>query len=233
MMIRSNLRQVAMVLAILMNSFTAGAQEPERLGGQSNAFMNHGKVTGVLTDRLNKSQLRIWESIVGIVLAKDKEGRPTHPKLYGLYQQADASGHEIYIELSTERSTLRAAGWCRIEPGTGSTQKDVVLIQLNLGMIDRAIASEVSRRADGFIPLAGLAKRERYVEVFGHELAHAVRLFTNSDYRGLYLERLALADIGSKEIQVIGRLTSLIEKPAEAAEIEIWRELTAGLEPKL
>ena len=64
-------------------------------------------------------------------------------------------------------------------------------------------------------------------------LAHVVQLLTNPDYRGLYLERQLLADAGSQDIQFIRSLTSSIERPAEAAEIEIWRELTAGREPKM
>jgi ribosomal protein L18E len=168
-----------------------------------------------------------------IVLAKDEKGRPVHPALYGLYHQADTSDHEIQIELSTQRATMCAVDLCKIERYAGRVQKDVVLIRLNLGMIDRALASELSRRADGLIPFAGLKKKERYAEVLGHELAHVVRLLTNTDYRGLYLERQALADTGSRDIQSIKRLTSVIEEPAEAAEAEIWRELAAGLRPKI
>jgi hypothetical protein len=49
----------------------------------------------------------------------------------------------------------------------------------------------------------------------------------------LYRERQALADTGGQDIQVIGRLTSSMEKPAEAAEGEIRRELIAGGKPKI
>jgi hypothetical protein len=59
-----------------------------------------------------------------------------------------------------------------------------------------------------------------------------VRLVTDPDYRDLYWDRQGLADSGSQDIQFIRSLTSSIEKPAEAAEVEIWRELTAGREPK-
>ncbi len=222
----------AMFFAILVISSDAAAQEPERPGGTAQTTLTPRKVAGVLTDRLNKSHLKAWESIMEIVLAKDGEGRPAHPVLYGLYHQADASGHEIQIELSMQRSTLRAVGFCRIERHTEGAQKQVVLIRLNLGMIDRAIASELTRRADGFIPFEGLKRKERYAEVLGHELAHVVQL-TNPEYRGLYLERQALADAGSEDIQFIRSLTLSIEKPAEAAEVEIWRELTAGTEPKM
>jgi hypothetical protein len=58
-------------------------------------------------------------------------------------------------------------------------------------------------------------------------------LLTRPDYRSLYQERQAFADRRSQDVQLIGRLTSSIEKPAEAAEIEIWRELAASLEPKM
>jgi hypothetical protein len=231
--IRSSVRLAAMFFAIMVISSNAGAQEPERPGGTAQTTLTPRKVTGVLTDRLKKSHLKAWESIMEIVLAKDGVGRPVHPALYGLYHQADASGHEIQIELSEKRATLSAVGFCRIERHTEEAQKQVILIRLNLGMIDRAISSELTRRADGFIPFAGLRKKERYAEVLGHELAHVVQLLTNPDYRGLYLERQGLADAGSPDIQFIRSLTSSIERPAEAAEIEIWRELTAGREPKM
>jgi len=182
---------------------------------------------------LTKSQLNAWESIMELVLAKDGERRPVLRALYELYRQADTSGHEIQIEISTHRATLCAVGFCRMELHTEGAPKEVVLIRLNLGMIDRAISSELTRRADGFIPFAGLKKKERYAEVLGHELAHVVRLVTDPYYRGLYRERQALADTGSKDIQAIGRLTRLIEQPAEAMEAEIWSELTAGREPKM
>jgi len=73
-------------------------------------------------------------------LAKDGEGRPVLPALYELYRQADTSGHEIQIEISTQRATLRAVGFCRMELHTEGAPKEVILIRLNLGMIDRAYA---------------------------------------------------------------------------------------------
>ena len=230
---RHSVWQGAMFLSILVTFSDARAQEAERPDRSVQIDPAPGKVTGIQTDRLKKSQLKAWASILEVVLAKDGEGRPAHPALYELFHQADASGHQIEIELSTQRATLRAVGSCRIELHTEGTAKEVVLIRLNLGMIDRAISSELTRRADGFIPFAGLKKKERYAEVLGHELAHVVRLLGDPDYRGLYLERQTLADTGSKDIQVIGRLTSLIEKPAEAAEARIWRELTAGQKRKM
>ncbi len=227
--IRCSFRKAALSACILMISSKAGAQEAGEAYGTAEGAPKAGKVTGVLTDRLQRSHLKAWESIMEIVLARDGQGRPAHPVLYGLYYQADTSGYEIQIELSTERSILRAVGLCRIERPADRTPKEVVLIRLNLGMIDRAMASELTRRADGFVPFSRLRKRERYAEVLGHELAHVVRLVTHPDYMRLYRERQALAAAGSQDYQAIGTLTSAIEQPAEAAEVQIWRELAGGL----
>lgn len=230
--IRRNVWLAAVTFVILVISFNARAQETERLGGTAQRALTPGKATGILTDRLTKAQLKACESILQIVLAQDAEGRPQYPALYELYQQADASNHVIQIEISTRGSTLCAVGFCRIERHAEGISQEVVLIRLNLGMIDRAAVSELNRRANGLVPFAGLKKKERYAEVLGHELAHVVRLLTNPDYRALYQDRQALADAGSEDVQVIGRLTRLIENPAEEAEAEIWRELTGGREPK-
>ena len=223
----------ATFFAIMSISSNTGAQEADRPNGTRVKALSSGKMTGIPTDRLTKSQLKAWESILEIVLAKNREGHPVHPALYERQRQVDTSGHEIQAELSTPRATMRAVGLCRLEVPPESTRKTVILVGLNLGMIDRALASGRSRRADGFIPIAGLSKKERYAEALGHELAHVVQLLTRPDYRSLYQERQALADRRSQDVQCIGRLTSSIEKPAEAAEIEIWRELAASLEPKM
>jgi hypothetical protein len=226
--IRSSVRQAAMFASILMISSDAGAQNVEGLGGTVQRTLTPGETTGIQTDRLTKSQLKAWASILEVVLAKDGEGRPVCPTLHELYHQADTGSYEVQIEISTQRATLCAAGVCRIELRSEGVPKEVILIRLNLGMIDRAVASELTRRADGFIPFAGLTKKQRYAEVLGHELAHVVRLLTDLRYRGLYRERQALADTGSEDIQAIRRLTRLIEQTAEAAEVEIWSELAAG-----
>jgi hypothetical protein len=106
-------------------------------------------------------------------------------------------------------------------------------MRLNLGMIGRARICEANRRAGGFIPFAGLRKKERYAEVLGHELTHAVLLLLDADYLGLYLQRKAQFYCSSPDSRLIDSLTSLIEGPAEAAEEEIWRELKAGRESKM
>ena len=224
-MIRPNLRPAAMVLAILMISSNAGAQQPEKRDGTEPTTLNPGKSSGILTDRLTKSQLKAWRSIIEIVLAKDGEGRPIHPKLHALYQQAEASGQVIFVELTTQSSSYGSLGWSKVEPRAEGSSKGIVVLRLNLGLIGQARVSERNQRADGFIPFKGLGTKERYAEVLGHELTHAVLLLLDAHYLGLYRERKAKVYSSSPDSQSIDSLTSLIEGPAEGAEQEIWREL--------
>ncbi len=79
--VRSSVRLAAMIFAIMVVSSNAGGQEPERPGGTAQTTLTPRNMTGVLTDRLKKSHLKAWESIMEIVLAKDGEGRPVHPAL--------------------------------------------------------------------------------------------------------------------------------------------------------
>ncbi len=163
-----------------------------------------------------------------IVLAQDEEARPLHPKLRGLYQQAATSGHVIVVELSTESFSYRSLGGCKFESQAAGTQKITIVMRLNLGMIGRTCVSERNRRADGFIPFDRLGRKERYAEVLGHELTHAVLLLRDAEYLNLYRERKAKVYGSSPDSGSIDSLTSLIEGPAEAAEKEIWAELRAG-----
>ncbi len=233
MKIPGDLRLAATVVALLMIPSNAGAQVPQRRLERATATSEYEEVTGILTDRLTRSQLKAWESIMRIVLAKDKAGRPVHPKLFGLYQQANTSGHAIFITMARPSFAYDILGSCKIESQADSTQKATVVIRLNLGMIGRTRVSEKNRRTDGFIPFTGLRKNERYAEVLGHELIHAVRLLLDADYLGLYRERKAKVYSSSPDSQSIETLTSLIEKPAEAAEVEIWYELTVGRKSKM
>src|SRR5512136_674428 len=98
--IRHNVWLAATIFATLATSSIAGAQDAERPDGTGLGVLNSGKVTGILTDRLTKSQIKSWKSILEIVLARGSEGRAVHPALCELYHQADTSGHEIQIELS-------------------------------------------------------------------------------------------------------------------------------------
>ena len=232
MAIRREFWLAATVTATLLMSSKAGAREPERHQESASTTSEHKQATGIVLDRLTRSQRKTWGSIMGIVLAQDKQGRPLHPKLYRLYHQAATSGHAIFVELSTESFSYRSLGGCRVESQAAGTQKAAIVMRLNLGMIGRACINERNRRADGFIPFAGLGKKERYAEVLGHELTHAVLLLLDADYLGLYQERKARVYSSSQNGQLIDSLSSLIEGPAEAAEKETWAELKAGRRSK-
>ena len=71
------------------------------------------------------------------------------------------------------------AGSFSIEQADPEGKRHLAAIRLYLNTIDQAIAGPATARADGFIPLAGLNKEERYVEVLGHELAHAVYILSD------------------------------------------------------
>jgi hypothetical protein len=86
---------------------------------------------------------------------------------------------------------------------------------------------------------------ERYAQVFGHELAHAALQFGDPAYDHLCqeLERERAAFLSTSQRNRMGNtydestrqrltrlqlLTEQIEKPAQSAEVEIWRELLNG-----
>ncbi len=117
------------------------------------------------------------------------------------------------------------------------------VIWLQLWAMDKALANRAVQRPDGLIPYYRLRKHERYAEALGHELAHAVLMLEDpgyeqlcSDYRLESAELLALlrSGNGAADEEIMTRrhhlqsLAEKIEKPAEAAELEIWRELLDG-----
>ena len=193
-------------------------------------------LTGIVPCHMSRAQLRIWRSILDIVMAEDKDGRRLHPTLYELYCQAETSGHLIRIEFAKAESSSRA-GQFSIETPDPKGIRHVTTIRLNLATIERAYVGESTRYSNGLIPFSGLRTKHRYAEVLGHELAHAVAVFQDAGSLRLYeqLEKEAAdlepGDVNDADGDWIMRLESVkqlmrqIEKPAEAAELEIWREL--------
>lgn len=110
---------------------------------------------------------------------------------------------------------------------------------LNLWVIDNAFVSPVVRRGDGLIPFYKLDKYERYAEVLGHELTHAALMLECPEYARLCLaygsaaEKLLVtrkrdSTLSEEHLLHLQSLADIIEKPAQAAELEIWRELRHG-----
>lgn len=228
---RITLTIVASTVLALSLTRTCLAREPQapQQGDAAN-------LTGIVTDRLSPAQLRVWRSILDIVMAVDKEGRHVYPTLYGLYRQAETSGHLIRIELS-EEELLSQAGKFSIETLDPVGARHVATIRLNLATIRRTYVGEDACYSNGLMPFCGLGTKQRYAEVLGHELAHAVDFFQKAESLQLYqqlereasdLDARAVNDANGdwlKRLESVKQLMRQIEKPAEAAELEIWREL--------
>lgn len=205
---------------------------------------------GIRTDRLSPRQLRVWETIKRIVFAKDASGRFSHPKLHGLWQWLETSGHVVYMELPDPKDRCdHQAGKFHVEKADPEGERHIAVIRLCLPVIDRARVKERARGEYGFIHYEGLAKEERYAEALGHELAHAVWTLSDRNHSRLieavdteveeyYSRRREVAKGVARDEQArqhLGRIKSLIgeiEAPADTAEAEIWQELKeSGVAP--
>ena len=198
---------------------------------------------GIRTDRLSPRQLRVWNSIREIVFAKDRANHLLHPRLHELWQSVERSGYLIFVELpKREEGAKTKAGDMiieKVDPGGG---RHIINVRLFLSSIDRAFAEKrPPRGVDHFVPFAGLSRKARYAEVLGHELAHVESLLGDPNYLRLYSELdkelssytsrrkiqkgQELDQETQKQLERMDFLVNEIEKPAVAAEAEIWREL--------
>ena len=201
-----------------------------------------GTAGGIRTDHVSRKKLPVWKSIVAIVMAEDRTGQPLYPTLRRLWDAVDASGHTVYVELPDRRSYIGGAFVItRIDPDGRAHEG---MLAMNLRVIDETSTGPAAARANGFIPLAGLGKRERYAEVLGHELAHAAWSFANPERarvaealprereqlsrRVLAARGLGFDDALQKDATRIERVSRELEEPAEAAEVAIWAELRGG-----
>ena len=200
---------------------------------------------GLRTDRLSPEQLHVWNKIVEIVMAEDGGGQPLHPTLRQLWDAVDTSRHVIHVEIS-ERKGPRSYIVGRfvitkVDPDGKAHEGTLIL---NLWAIDKASTGPGATRGGGFIPFKGLGKNERYTELLGHELAHAVWHLGATERARLAqclqgqleteMERLLRVgvrgpDEGLQErVATLDRRAREVEEPAEAAEVAIWKELKAG-----
>src|SRR5262249_9197248 len=129
----------------------------------------------------------------------------------------------------------------KVDP-TGRCHEAVLV--LNLRSIDRVSTQRPAARPDGFVPFKDLRRFERYAELLGHELAHAVWHLADQDRAriGHWLEaereerarQLVEAGVEGPEESLRARLAELdalardLERPAEEAEKAVWKELRAG-----
>jgi hypothetical protein len=200
----------------------------------------------IRTDRLSPGQLRVWNSIRDLVFAKDGSGRLLHPRLHELWESVESSGHLVFIELGKQAENASTkAGDMAIEKVDSGDGRHIITVRLFLSTINRAYVEKIQPlEAEQFTPFAGLSRKARYAEVLGHELAHIERLLADPNYLGLYSEldrELSSYRSGrnnrngqnstqeaQKHLERIELLENAVEKPAVAAEVEIWRELKAA-----
>ena len=233
------IERFAGIIALLMLSglaeSTARAQDSARL--------NRAPATNIITDRLTGKDLRRWNAIKRIIFSEDIEGQPLHPTLRCLWDQIERSGHNVYIEMrGTGHAISSTAGDFHIERFDPEGVKHEAVIRLYPETIDRAYVGSITARSDGFIPFQGLGKEERYVEVFGHEMAHAVHILSDlsrarivkevvQETNELFLsygKRHGYANLGSemqRRLAIRDAILKELEEPAESAEMLVWKEI--------
>jgi hypothetical protein len=204
--------------------------------------------TGFVTERLSVGDFEIWKTIERIVFAEDQEGQSLHPTLRNLWQWVETSGHTVFIEIIKVRGISNCtAGLFTIERFDPLGEHHVAVIKLNLTNINLAYVGPETRKPNGFVPFKGLGKKERYAEVLGHELAHAVHILTRLE-RARMVEDLVqqtnqilLSRYGKKQkvhqttpadlsrrVAKRDELLRRLEEQAEQMEKVIWQELVAG-----
>jgi len=206
-------------------------------------------LTGIITERLNARQMKIWRTIEQKALAHDGAGQPLYPTLQELFNWAQMSDFPIYIEMPEARDLWDcAAGTFLFEKPQAplQSQPTAVTILLRVRVIDRA-TGERTVNDHGFVPFEGLGGVERYCETLAHELTHVRQSVTDLEFLQLADRRKSLNDetlrlqllrrtaehrqSATRELQVIGEelrfVTERIEGPARAVEQQVWRELRA------
>ncbi|MCI0339443.1 MAG: hypothetical protein L0226_17865 [Acidobacteria bacterium] len=204
------------------------------------------ELSGLLPDRLSVKDLEKWRAIERLVFAEDNERQPLHPTLRWLWEWIDTSGHAVYVEvIRLNRTSTCTAGNFSIEyfdPGGG---RHVTVIKLNLPNIDQAYVGPHAARADGFVPFVDLNKEERYAEVLGHEMTHAVHILNSPELTGkvkkyveetnsLFLSQHVRRKSGSVAPELKNLLSKRddllkeLEAQAENTEKKVWRELVAS-----
>jgi len=233
-------RQLLSLPPMLLLIFLAGICDVE-----CKAVSSSTKNVGLITTRLSPKELEKWKAIEQIVFAEDANRQPLHPTLRGLWEWVETSGHVVYVEvIRAEPVTTCTAGHFMVERFDPLGERHITVIKLNLGNINQAYVGPETRRANGLVPFHVLDRKERYAEVLGHELAHAVHILTS-------LERIRMVEElvqqtnqmllsqhhQSKSVglapELKRRLTRRdaflreLEDQAEAMEKVVWEELTA------
>jgi hypothetical protein len=243
-MLRRLLLTVAhfLLLALLVYQINGQETQSQKLEGAPRQTDS----SGLIMSRLSAKELDLWKEMERIVFAEGADRRPLHPMLRGLWEGVETSGHAVFIQIAcSSRTSSTTAGSFAIERFDPKGEKHIAAIKLNLSSIDRAFVGPSTARDNGFIPFKGLSKKERYVEVLGHELAHAVYILSDPE-RARKVEEMVektneillsqrpnrrvnlLAPEMNRRLSRRDALLKDLEEQAEEMEYAVWRELIAS-----
>jgi len=231
-----------LLLALLAYQINGQETQSQKLEGAP----RQTDFSGLITSRLSTKELDLWKEMERIVFAEGANRRPMHPTLRDLWEWVETSGHAVFIEIRcSSRNSSSTAGSFAIERFDPRGEKHIAAIKLNLSSIDQAYVGPSSARDNGFIPFQGLSKKERYVEVLGHELAHAVHILSDPE-RARKVEdmvektnEILLSQRLNRKVNLLApemdrrlyrrdALLKDLEEQAEEMEYVVWRELVAS-----
>lgn len=241
-------RQLSAAARLLLLSYVLSEVFWANIFGQELTAHSHyappsAAPSGLLTNRLSPKELSRWESIEQLVFAEDAEQQPLHRTLRWMWQWLDTCGYAVYVEvIRVNRTSGCTAGNFTIERFDPRGERHIAVIKLNLPNIDSAYVGPSARRADGFAPFTDLNREERYAEVLGHEMSHAVHILTSFERtkavfdnvqrtneillnQPLRRKSVAMAPELKARLSKRDELLRQLEKQAEEMEKVVWKEL--------
>jgi hypothetical protein len=228
------------------------AQQKIQLKNEESSRPRRVLRTEIITQRLSAKDIQRWRKIKSIIFCSKHAGPACHPTLVKLWNQLETSGHAVYIELISDKHFISSNGGSfKIERFDPLGLRHEAVIRLYLNNINQAYVGPISARSDGFIPFVGLSREERYVEVLGHELAHAVWIlndlqrtkivtemiqqtnemfFAQRSWMRTQLQPKPLQIDKEMEERLIQRdlLLEHLENQAESVEALVWLELVSN-----
>ncbi len=239
---------MAVLASLLLATSDAYAQNLAAASTRGVAAAAGTVSTGIRTDRLKPGHIRIWKAIEKVILAVDREGRPVRPALHRLLQWAKESEHAIYVEMFDHEDANFCSAAEFIIENSGQDQRCwTAAIRFNLSVIQAAGAKvwvDGNRRE---ISLRGIGRNVRCAGFLGHELIHASLILENPEHARLYqeYERATIAYYSARALMSANQfgkdpamqghmkrmktLLDQLEAPADAVEMELWRELVPGV----
>ncbi len=228
--------------ALMMNLLAL----PPRSSTRETSAPAEARPSAFRTDRLSPQQIKRWNAIRKIALARNTHGAPLYPTLDGLWRSVEQSGHLVFSELITDKERAsNVAGEMVVEKFDPTGRMHSIRVRLFIPTIDRAYGGEQGPQEGlEFVPFSGLNHGRRYAKVLGHELAHIEKALRDPNYlhllREICTEQSAIAaGVGADGQRLaegalkerLDRVWPLVlesEKPALAAEAQIRRELLRG-----